>query len=132
VPGDRFEPNDTSDRATNFGLLALGTVPDFPNLTVATHPNGQPDYDWYRWTMGANGTFAVATNDDSGLMELHLFTLAGNSLVELAQSTAPGATFRTVGAKVAAGQTIFVEVKGHPIAAGVFGQTDYDMQVSLT
>ncbi|MBV9125046.1 MAG: DUF11 domain-containing protein, partial [Planctomycetes bacterium] len=133
-PEDRFEPNETSDRATNFGALPAGTQ-TFNNLTIVTHANLLPDYDWYRWSAGTGGTFQVLINitPTQGDLELHLFTLtADNTLVELAKSTSAGTTSRALTTTVRAGQPLLVEVKGAPITPGVFGTGSYTMSVTLT
>src|SRR5207302_1449379 len=81
LSGDIFEPNNTSDHATQFGFLT--TFPDaFTNLTVNQTPDGLPDYDWYRWTAGFTGTFTASIttvpSPGSGALELHVFTLVGH------------------------------------------------------
>jgi hypothetical protein len=131
--GDSFESNDTSDKATNFGILAKGGTFDLESLTIAKHADGLPDYDWYRWTAAEAGTVSVKeTVTRGGDLELHLFTLAGNTLVELGSSTAAGLHTRTLGAVVSAGQVILVEVKGRNSAPGVMDQGSYALDVELT
>ena len=91
-----------------------------------------PDYDWFRWQIATSGTFSALTQATNGNIELHLFTLNPNgTLLELARSTNPGPTTRGVSHSVTAGQTIFVEVKGLPLALGLFGQATYDLTVQL-
>lgn len=130
LPEDRFEPNDTSDKATNFGFIGLGAE-SIPGLTITRHVNGQPDYDWFVWVPAATGTFTAQTTATNDQIELHLFVLRNGALVEVSASTAAGATFRSVGAQVAAGELVFVEVKPRQLAQGVFGQANYDLAVGL-
>ena len=130
-PDDRFEPNETSDRATQFGVLAAGTT-TYANLTVNIHANGLPDYDWYRWTAGQAGTFtATETNTQGGNLELHLFTLQGNTLVDLADSLGRGTTPQTLSTSLSDGQVIFVEIKGNNDSLGHKTQAEYGMTVTL-
>jgi photosystem II stability/assembly factor-like uncharacterized protein len=129
--GDRFEPNDTSDTATNFG--GLSGAQSYTGLSILTHASGALDYDWYRWTALTSGTFSAAEKDTAGGdLELHLFTLSGNTLVELAKDVTPGLVTRGVAAAVAAGQTILVEVKGRETSYGVTAQGTYDLSVNLS
>jgi hypothetical protein len=92
---------------------------------------GLPEYDWYRWTAPSAGTFRATETVVSGDLEMHLFTLRGNTLVELSHSTTPGATSRTLAAKLAAGQVIFVEVKGINTASGATTRGTYDLSVAF-
>src|SRR5262249_8699477 len=55
LPEDRFELNDTSDKATKLGTLSAAQ--QFAGLTIATHKTALPDYDWYTWTMSQDGVF---------------------------------------------------------------------------
>jgi hypothetical protein len=130
LPEDQFEPNDTSDKAFNFGLLAAGSQA-FKGLTITKHANGQPDYDWFRWTAGSAGTFGASVAGSNGNLEVHLFTLSGNTLVELAKDTTAGQKSKAVMAAVTAGETLLVEVKGIELSVGVFGQATYDLTVNL-
>ena len=131
IPDDRFEPNETSDRATQFGVLAAGTT-SYANLTINIHANGLPDYDWYRWTAGQAGTFtATETNTQGGNLELHLFTLQGNTLVDLADSLG-GTTPQSLSTSLADGQVIFVEIKGNNTSFGRKTQAEYGMAVTLS
>ena len=128
---DRFEPNDTSDRATQFGVLAAGTT-TYDDLTVNFHANGLPDYDWYRWSAGQAGTFtATETTTQGGNLEMHLFTLQGNTLVDLADSLASGTTPQTLSTSLTEGQVIFVEIKGNNDSFGHKTQAAYSLAVTL-
>jgi hypothetical protein len=133
LPDDQFEPNDTSDQATNFGTL--NGSQQFTNLTVNVHPStGLPDYDWYRWTAGSSGTFTatISIRPEQGDLELHIFTLdSNNTLVELARSVDKGASNRTLSVAVQAGQTLFVEVKGRNSALNIFGTGTYDITAGI-
>ncbi len=130
-PDDRFEQNETSDRATQFGVLAAGTT-TYDDLTINIHANGLPDYDWYRWTAGQAGTFtATETNTQGGNLELHLFTLQGNTLVDLADSLGSGTTPQTLSTSLADGQVIFVEIKGNNDSFRHKTQAEYSLAVTL-
>jgi hypothetical protein len=133
-PDDAFEPNDTSDKASQMGALAAGTT-TISNLTINIHPNGAPDYDWFQWTAGQAGTVTAketttTPGTPTGNLELHLFTLQGNTLVDLGDSTAPGTT-HAVSAVLAAGAPVLVEVKGHETRFGVMDQGEYNLDVTL-
>src|SRR5262249_25901020 len=70
-PADPFEPNDTSDVATPLGPLSGEQI--YNGLTIAKHPNGLPDYDWYRWSAVGPGTFTATINTvQGGDLELHI------------------------------------------------------------
>jgi hypothetical protein len=128
---DQFEPNETSDKATNMGTLNAGTV-TFSPLTITRHANGLPDYDWYRWTVSKSGTVTVNL-DVLGDLELHVFTVTGNNtLVDLGDD--PGALHRhtrTVSVQVTAGEALLVEVKGKNSVLGVHENGVYAMHVTL-
>ena len=130
--GDIYEPNDTSDTAYNFGTYQDNTIQDYQGLTIANHANGASDYDWYRWSAGSAGTFTATMSVTQGgpLLEMHLFTLQGNTLVELANTRA-GAAGATLSTVVSAGQPILVEVKGVEISQGVKTQGTYELKLHL-
>jgi hypothetical protein len=123
---DRFEPNDTSDQATLFGVL-LGSQ-TFNNLTIATHPNGLQDYDWYRWSAGQSGTFTATikyTTLDGGDLHIRLFTLnSSGDLVQLASSRLQHVTTQTVSVPVAPGEPLLLWVYGFDRAQGAYSLTD--------
>jgi hypothetical protein len=129
---DRYEFNETSDRATDFGLLT-GVTQVANGLTIVTHQNGLPDYDWYQWTAGKTGTLTTTlTQAPSGDLEVRLFTLVGNTLVKLAENVTPSLITRSVSANYVAGQVILVEVKGRESSLGVMDQAPYSMSVTLS
>jgi hypothetical protein len=135
---DRYEPNETSDQATNFGTLGAGQSVLLESLTIANHTNGLPDYDWFKWKMGSSGTFTTAFSilATDGDLELHLFRLeSDNTLTQLAQTTSAGQEecnfTATLSAAVQQGQTILVEVKGVNSSLGVYGHGIYDLNVQL-
>ena len=115
---DRYEYNDTSDVATNLGQIGLSTL-TISNLTIATHPNGLPDYDWYRCTTTAAGRINVTMDNPS--LELHLFTFDGTYLHPA-----------SVGDAITASQYLYVEVKGKNIGAGISTQGVYNLTIGLT
>jgi hypothetical protein len=134
---DRFEPNDTSEVATNFGAL-LGAEA-FPGLSINYHiVNGFRvyDQDFYRWTMAASGTFAATLSNiavTGGILQEKILVLTpNNSLQLLASGPFSSATTQTISAHVSAGQTIFVWVYGIGFVAGSSTLGTYDFSVSLS
>jgi len=126
---DRFEPNDTSDRATFLGVLA-GTQ-TFTNLTIDRHANGLFDYDWYRWTAGTTGTFTVDVANiqaNGGDLNVRVYTLnAQNTLIQLGSSRKLGGVrSQSVKVQVNAGEPLLVWVYGYNHALG-----SYDLGVNL-
>jgi hypothetical protein len=127
------ELNQTSDTAENLGVLNVGTPITFINQDITRLADGRNDYDWFRFAAGQAGTFtSTETTVTGGNLELHLFTLLGNTLVEIANSVAPGVSGQTLATAVAAGQPILVEVKGLNSRFGVQDQGMYQLDVSLT
>ena len=99
---DSFEPNDSSDQATNFSALGTGSQ-TYIALTIAQHANGLPDYDWYRWTAGQSGTFKATINYSitGGDLQLRVYTLdTNNHLVQLGASLNVGVTSQSVAVPV--------------------------------
>ena len=129
---DAFEPNDTSDQPTARGTL-IGTQ-SVPGLTIARHPDGLFDYDWFAWTAGASGlvTATVDTTPVSGNLEVFLFTVSGNTLVQLAGNSIAGLDPKSASAFFLAGQVVLVEVKGLNSSFGVMEQGAYDLTVTLS
>ena len=126
------EPNQTSDTATNFGTLAVGQT-EGASESIGVLPDARNDYDWYRWTMAQAGTFtATETTTTGGNLQLHLFTLQGNTLVELSESTVVGVASQSLAAAVAADQTILVEIKGQNNVFNHLGAGLYTLGVTLT
>ena len=130
-PDDAYENNDTSNAATNFGNLASGQTQHI-DATVNIKANGLPDYDWYQWTAQGSSVMVAAQESQGGTLEVHLFTLQGNTLVELSNSTFKVSSGATLAAPVAPGQVVFVEVKGKNTAPGVFQTGVYSLDVSMT
>jgi hypothetical protein len=130
-PPDRFDPNSTSDKATNLGTLAPGAT-SVNDLTIGDI-NGLPNYDWFRWSAGSAGTVTASiTRKAGGDLELHLFTIdSNNTLIELASDTTPRTATHTVSAAFSAGQVILVEIKGRETSLGVWGQGSYDLTMTL-
>jgi hypothetical protein len=130
--GDGNESNQTSDAAQDFGPLVPGTSQVLLKQDITATNTGGLDYDWFRWEPASNGTFTVSMATTSGGdLELHLFTLLGNSLVEVAKSTAPGQPFKllTIGAN--AGQPMLVEVKGRNSSFGHWDGGTYELAVGM-
>jgi hypothetical protein len=132
--GDIFEPNDTSDVATNFGSLGTGSSITLNNLTIADHPDGTPDYDWFRVTAANSGTFlAGMTVTAAGPLELHLWVQdpASGAIFEVGEAVVGMGTPQALATAVNAGETVFVEVKGTPFAPDAFTQGVYNLQLVL-
>ena len=127
-------PNLTSDTATNLGPLSIGSTGSTSG-SIGVLPDGQNDYAWFRWEATQAGTFTATettTTATIGNLEMHLFTLQGNTLVELASSAAAGASAQALGESLAAYQNIFVEIKGQNGSFGVMGEGVYTLAVALT
>jgi hypothetical protein len=129
-PGeDRFEPNDTSERATFFGLLTGRQ--SYTGLTINRHATGLFDYDWYRWSAATSGTFTATISNirSNGDLNIRVFTLDSlDTLVELGSSRLlGGATTQTVSVHVTAGEPLLLWVYGYNHSLGF-----YDMAVDLS
>jgi hypothetical protein len=128
-PDDQFDPNDTSERATNFG--ALNSSETFGPLSINLHNvNGHLIYaqDWWRWTAGHAGTFtATLSNIQAGFGDLHerIFRLLpDNSLQLLGSSTLTGGVAtQSVSVQANAGDLLFVWVYGYNFAVGTYNLT---------
>ena len=130
--GQELEPNQTSDTAIDFGALTSGQVTNVISEGIVTLPDGRNDYDWYRWEPTQTGVFSAIVNTTAGSdLELHLFTLVGNTLVEVTKDVRTGVNSRAVVAAFTAGQPIFVEVKGHNASFGVMTQAVYNMTAAF-
>ena len=84
--------------------------------------------------MGQAGTFtATEQTTVGGNLELHLFTLQGNTLVRTGQQhRRAGVTSQALATAVAAGQTILVEVKGQNACVRQMTQGVYNLTATLT
>jgi hypothetical protein len=123
IPDDQFEPNDSSNRATQFGALVGSEA--FSNLTINTHSNGLPDTDWYQWSAGQSGTFTASINyntPDGGDLNMRVFTLSSQGvLIQLGSSLVQHSASQTVSVGVTAGEPLFVWVYGFDNAYGTYG-----------
>ena len=131
VPFIDAEKNQTSDTATQLGVLTGGQEID--NLGIEPVNGGLPDYDWFRWSAGTAGTFTANMDVTAGgNLELHVWTLSGNTLVELgsATQTVSGQTL-SLGFGTVANAALFVEVKGRNSSPGVQDSGDYNLKVQL-
>src|SRR5262249_15869926 len=127
---DRFESNESEDQPTDLGTLTGSTTVD--NLSITIHANGLPDYDWYTLRAGAAGTLTVQTTTVAGgNIELVLFGRSGNTMVQLGANPTPNVGTRTVSIAVAAGQQVWVEVKGRNSSFGVHDTATYTLGVNL-
>jgi hypothetical protein len=130
-PPDQYEPNNSSDTATNLGLLT-GAL-SIPNLTIATTSGNLPDFDWFRFTAATGGVFtANVTESQGGNLEEYIYTLRGNTLVQLAKDQTLGVNAHSLTVEVGPLEPIFVEVKGRNSGRGVWDQGMYELDVSLT
>jgi hypothetical protein len=130
---DIYDPNETSDRAVDFGRLAKADgTQELQNLTIANEGN-LPNIDWFRWTPSESGTFtAVETTTLGGDLELHLFVLQGNTPVEVARDVSTGRPVKTLSIAVNAGVPVLVEAKGRNSSLGHWDQGTYTLDVTLT
>ncbi len=130
LPPDLFEPNDTSDQASNLGGLARGTRA-LNGLTIGRKPTGLPDYDWYQGTITVSGRVTARINYNSpegGDLHLRLFIrTSGGTLTEIASGRGLGVTSQTAAADVTAGSTLLVWVYGFNNVQG-----NYDLSLDLT
>ena len=125
---DIYDPNQTSDQASNLGTPVKGLIYSLENLTIQNTPQGLPNYDWFKFTMPTSGNFYVTTNTTAGgPLETHLFTLVGATLTEVTNSTSNG----TLLMGVTAGQTAFIEVKGENTGPSTKTTGTYNLDVSL-
>jgi hypothetical protein len=105
----------------------------FTGLSIDRHANGFFDQDWYKWGMGASGTFTVSlTNINAGGGDLHVrvfrLNAANDTLTELGNSTQVGGfSSQQVAVGVNAGDEIYVWVYGFNFALGT-----YNLSVSLS
>jgi hypothetical protein len=124
---DMFDPNNSSDQATDFGILAAGTT-TYANLSIADKPpNFLPDNDWYQWIADQNGTFMVSIaykSFDGGDLHLRVFTLdSQNHLIQLGSSRMIGVTSQSVQVSVTAGEPLLVWVYGFNHSEATFQMT---------
>ena len=77
VPRDRFEPNDSSDQATDLGTNDVHES----NLSIQSPEIGTGD-DWYTWRSSTDGTASFQTlfRHDLGDLDLALFDSENNLL----------------------------------------------------
>ena len=126
------ETNQTSDTATYEGVLSTGQTFSTPTEGLGLLPDGRNDYDWFSFTAGQAGTFVATEQTVLGFnVELQIFTLQGNTLVELAKSVAQGVNSQSLGVAVVAGQDILVEVKGQNSSFGIQDQANYNLSAVL-
>jgi photosystem II stability/assembly factor-like uncharacterized protein len=128
-PSDRFEPNETSDRATNLNLFPVGTT-SFSGLSIFTHPNGFDDTDWYRAAVAQGGTLSVRidyTTDTGTDLNLRIFTLDPSGMLrQIGSSRNSNTDHQAVSVSVFASEPIFIWVYG-------FNHTtaEYSLNVTL-
>lgn len=134
-PEDSFEPNDTSERAADMGILS-GTE-SFTDLTITRHASGFFDQDWYRYEISRSGTLAVnlsnilirSSRSSPGAIHVKAMqlVLAGVPVLErIASSETIGTATQQFTVGVTAGQIIYLWVYGYDFSIG-----EYDMTVAL-
>jgi hypothetical protein len=122
---DLYSPNSTSDKAHDFGSLAAETIFSYDNLQVTSGTNGE--FHWFKWEASQAGTFYVTLSTTSGgPLEMHLFTAPNNILTNVATTTG-GNIFTSL----AAGQAVYVEVKGSNTSPGVMSTGTYNIDLEL-
>jgi subtilisin family serine protease len=121
LPSDRFEVNDTSERASNLGLLTVRQA--FADLSISR----ADDQDWYRWAVNTARPIAVTVSDiqtDRGDLHLRVFTLdASNTLIQVGASLGVGVNRQQVTVTVPVGSPLFVWVFGFNYAIGTYELT---------
>src|SRR5579871_65570 len=130
LPPDMFDPNNTSDQATQFGILNAGST-TYANLSIGDKPPSfLPDNDWYEWTAGQSGTFTASitySSFDGGDLHLRVFTLdSQNHLIQLGSSRMIGVTSQSVSVPVTAGEPLLVWIYGFN-----HSEATYQMTISL-
>jgi hypothetical protein len=125
-PGpDRFDPNGTSDVATDLGTLT-GTE-TFAGLTIYRDDRGLFQDDWWRWTAGQSGTFTSTVSNiaaSGGDLNERVYTLINGNLFQLGSSVLlGGVTTQQVSVPVTAGEPIYVWVYGFNHALGTYTLT---------
>ncbi len=112
-PNDPFEPNNSSDVATNLGTLAATTLLDGLNINRIGLDD---DDDWFRFQVNRSGNLTVTLEPEgaAGDLDIRLYTLnAQNTLVQLGQSTRRGDGLTE--------QIIVAVTPGMPLLLYVFG-----------
>jgi hypothetical protein len=110
----------------------VGGEQTYNDLSINYTTQNLPDYDWYRWQPNGTGTFQVTMKlTAGGELELHLFTLDGDTLTQLSALTTNGLGNYTLSASANAKRPILVEVKGRNSSPGVLDQGQYDLDVTL-
>ena len=126
---DIFELNETSDRATNFGVYKGNTT--IKNLSIAAHANLLPDYDWYSFVAGESGTFTATiayVASGAGDLNMRIYAVdANNTLIQLGAGLNLHTTFQQAFvAGVPAGMRLYVWVYGFN-----FAQASYEMNLKI-
>jgi hypothetical protein len=135
-PRDRFEPNQTSDAAIDFGKQEVDSFTIITDLSIVNTATGLPDYDWFRWSAGGSGLVTVEMEPQRGgtPLEMKVFTLDnGIFLRQLGSSSLSSSTAtQRIMTNILAGQVILVSIKGQPLGAGKFGQAEYDLKLEIS
>jgi hypothetical protein len=128
LPQDRFEPNETSDKPTNFGFFSGAST--LKNLTIAQHPDLLPDYDWYSFVTASSGSLSVTISylpNGGGDLNMRIYTVdANNTLIQIGASLAQGTTMQSARVDVPAGLRVLVWVYGFN-----FSEATYEMNLTL-
>jgi hypothetical protein len=131
ITEDRYEFNDQSNLASNFGTFNGLAV--FDNLNTFKHRNGLFDDDWFTFTTGDSGTLTVNLGEiqtyafgptsqtgETGDIHLRVYRKVGGALVEIGSSTNINANGQSVNVNVSAGEQIYVWVYGFYFTQGVY------------
>jgi hypothetical protein len=123
-PGhDRFETNDSSDKATQLGTLSSQLILD----TLSISKKSSLDKDWFRFSTANGGQLSVRIDMATGSGDLDLRVYARNSnggLTLLGKSTTrqKGGS-EEVKVNVSAGRDLYVQVYGYGSSVGVYDLT---------
>ncbi|MCX7429292.1 MAG: pre-peptidase C-terminal domain-containing protein [Planctomycetia bacterium] len=102
-PGDRFEPNNTLESATDFGI-----VQDRIENDLSIHESDNDDY--YKLTTACSGTLNVDINFSSGWGDLNLYLYdASHAIVDVSIGFGEN---EHIARAVSAGEVYYVEVHG--------------------
>jgi hypothetical protein len=127
------EPNQTSDEAQDLGILApKGSVINVVNGVIAPTPQGLPDYDWYKVTVNAAGTFRVGGSLSSGTLVFSLHQVINGVLTQLGTGTGTGGAGVSLATGVVAPVVLYVQVRGNTTGPGQVTTGTYTLAITLT
>lgn len=135
VTDDRFEFNDSSDRATALGTISKGQRRSFGGLNTAKHPGGRFDDDWYSIVPTSSGSLTVnitnvrpfalgpsSTPSSGGLLHTRIYRLnSAGFLEEIGNGLSLSGGGQSVTVNVNAGDQIFIWVYGFYYTQAFYG-----------